>query len=333
MASPEAYYRLLGNYISIATLNEDTGTGRIANIQKSYEMPEETNRMLRIGLGVGESLKSNQNRLLERHELAKGFLWLSYDFAPEDGDFQRNIFTTPFGPADLLSTSEERSLFISQGYEVIYSLPNGLLGYALFNEIGQKVTTARQDVIYNPKYSGSKALITAGSSCLNCHSEGIHFAKDTLRSFVEDSESLEPDIRSAVLAIHPKQDKIDKTVEADRKQYHTALAETQFFPPYSAGIMQAEYQYKKPLKLSRLASELNLTQQQYEAIKSEISAEMLELLRPSHKDGLERSVFAAHYQELVEAIFYKVDPTPIDEHPGEGDEFEDIEMAGGYLSQ
>src|SRR3954454_23074536 len=81
--------------------------------------------------GFNDSGVSKNNRVLERHDAAFGALWRSYDFADNTG--RQNVFEHPLGP----NTGE--TSFAPAGGEIIFHLPNGLLGFLLVDGRGRRI--------------------------------------------------------------------------------------------------------------------------------------------------------------------------------------------------
>ena len=138
-----------------------------ANIE--LEKFEDLGRVARAGLQL--SGVSNQNRIVERHDFLDNFsrsYWLSYDFR-ENVDFS-NIF---YHPLD----------FVAAGGEIIWTLPNGLQGYLLVDEKGDRVSVADVAIVSNKEHNGDP--IVNGMSCMGCHYQGMRNVVDEVAPFAE----------------------------------------------------------------------------------------------------------------------------------------------------
>lgn len=130
---------------------------------------EDVGRVARAGVQL--SGVSNQNRIIERHEFLDNFsrsYWLSHDFR-ENIDFS-NIF---YHPLD----------FVAAGGEIIWTLPNGLQGYLLVDEVGDRVSVADVEIVSNKEHNGDP--IINGMSCMSCHYKGMRDIVDEVAPFAE----------------------------------------------------------------------------------------------------------------------------------------------------
>src|SRR5208283_5700051 len=93
--------------------------------------------------GFNGSGVSKNNRLIERHDAGHGAYWKTYDFA--DNTDRQNLFEHPLGPPPA------RSAFVQAGGELIFHLPNGLLGYMLVDRNGRAVERAPVDIVSDPQ--------------------------------------------------------------------------------------------------------------------------------------------------------------------------------------
>jgi hypothetical protein len=178
-------------------------------------------------VGVRQSGVANFPRVIDRYDLEIGIgpfqydgsLWTTYDF---DNDKDKsNILAFPFGPVGLfdrvLKTDKE---FVHQAEEWIYSLPNGLSAYAVFDGKGKLLDAADTKVAIDPDNVGPSFLgktpteIVSGVSCMGCHASGMNLFEDVLRDhvmntvgfnseeadFAEENFYPNPDLRTSLAA-------------------------------------------------------------------------------------------------------------------------------------
>src|SRR5262249_36207258 len=93
--------------------------------------------------GFNGSGVSKNNRIIERRASRYGAYWKTYDYA-ENVDKQ-NVFERPLGPPPA------RNSFVHAGGEMIFHLPNGLLGYLLVGNRGQRVDKAPVEIVSDPE--------------------------------------------------------------------------------------------------------------------------------------------------------------------------------------
>jgi mono/diheme cytochrome c family protein len=108
-----------------------------------------------IRAGTTRSRISRQDRLVERHDIQvrSGALWQSFDFA---NDANESIFEDPFG-------------FDAGGSEVLFTLPNGMLGYIIADADDNIVQDS--DILLDSSQDNFRAVTAV--SCSNCHAQGV----------------------------------------------------------------------------------------------------------------------------------------------------------------
>ncbi|MEY4550908.1 MAG: Serine/threonine-protein kinase pkn1, partial [Pseudomonadota bacterium] len=108
-----------------------------------------------IRAGTTRSRISRQDRLVERHDIQvrSGAFWQSFDFA---NDANESIFEDPFG-------------FDAGGSEVLFTLPNGMLGYIIADADDNIVQDS--DILLDATQDNFRAVTAV--SCSNCHAQGV----------------------------------------------------------------------------------------------------------------------------------------------------------------
>lgn len=135
-------------------------------------------------IGTNQSpISLHKNRLISRHDSLDGHFWVTYDTAGLNGVKQRNLFEFP-----LLKETGGKAIYDFQASEVIYTLPNGLQGYALFNAVGARQDAAPLNVVTDID-SPISPEIRAGNSCHRCHAGGLIPAVDEIRDHVIQNAS------------------------------------------------------------------------------------------------------------------------------------------------
>lgn len=156
-------------------------------------------------------------RLMWRAESIDGYYWKTVDqFSMVDFIFYERpapIFTNERDKSQIITTpvlaNDDGSVSIPNGYtgntgaqaqasEVIFSLPNGLQGYAIFGAGNQRRDDAFTFVVIDPRrvgelpgdrsangplnFSGKRLL--NGASCMGCHGGGMNRAPDNMRPYI-----------------------------------------------------------------------------------------------------------------------------------------------------
>lgn len=132
--------------------------------------------------GFAKSGVAKFNRLIERHSLAAGAYWKSYDFSSDDQE--QNLFQNPLGPVG----ASDELVFKHAGGELIWNLPNGLQAYLLVKADGTPIPRA-PDFVHDKNRPQDSAIIN-GISCIGCHDKGMN---------LKPSGNLDDEIKPAVL--------------------------------------------------------------------------------------------------------------------------------------
>jgi hypothetical protein len=90
---------------------------------------------------------------------------------------ERNLLQRPLGPTFDGNPTTDLA-FRHDGGEIIFSLPNGLQGYYLADARGNRLDTAPIEIVSTSDPIEGDNRITAGSSCIGCHKEGMKGVKE-----------------------------------------------------------------------------------------------------------------------------------------------------------
>jgi len=142
--------------------------------------------------------------------------------------------------------------------EVIWSLPNGLQGYALFGSYNQRRVDAYTNIVRDPRIlrdvAGDSTLdnltglgreagisdhrLSTASSCIGCHIDGMNRVNNDLRDWLEENGRRlpkgefgvdgwvnDPATVQRVRELYPPSAEIRAKIENDRRVYLTAMAQ------------------------------------------------------------------------------------------------------------
>jgi serine/threonine-protein kinase len=170
--------------------------------------------------GIVKSGVSAQNRLVERHQSRYGAYWKSYDFKP---DGKRGKLTRyPLGPLSLTAEVQPmlaQQAFLHDGGEILFHLPNGLLGTLLVDGRDNRIDEGPIQVVSDPtRTSGTPAIVT-GVSCLSCHVRGVIPLRDTIR----EGHALFGKARDKVEDLFPPRQKMDELLRRDEQRFLSAV--------------------------------------------------------------------------------------------------------------
>jgi serine/threonine protein kinase len=207
-ARPPLYHTLLRMHQSAIELEQQ--------LKVDVEGDFLRNKLVRAGFAT--SGVSSQNRIVDRHASVYGAYWKSYDFRNSEG--RANIFQNPLGPT-FRNNPFARQAFEHAGGEIIFSLPNGLHGFLLVDNKGNRIDEGPIDIVHDElKTSGTPTIVT-GLSCMSCHKHGIIRFQDTLR----DGQAVAGEARDKVELLTPKPEIMDDVLSKDEDQYVRSLEE------------------------------------------------------------------------------------------------------------
>lgn len=209
VSEPKLYYRLLGVPLKFADLAKQYGVDVESNIR--------LNRARRATLRT--SSVTSANRIAERHPGTNGGFWLAYDFAGSEG--VQNVFERPLGPK---TYGINRTPFKPDGVRVLFTLPNGFFGYALYDPSGTRMD-ATQPGVAAPTYRGESDVHSAGIGCFSCHAGGVKPFRDAYRAHALAADPVSPgkEIRDLALALAATDGEVLLLSNADNERYRNAL--------------------------------------------------------------------------------------------------------------
>jgi hypothetical protein len=296
------YHQILGIPPTLDELVRTLGFDGVGELEQSIDDDE----VMRSGFR--HSGVSAQNRLIERYTQNSGggsFLWISYDFANE-GLPGGDLMETPLGPnGDILSADSLvnefafEKLFAPDGGEAIFSLPNGLQGYMLYDSDGCRLDRAPNEVVTHDAQKDS--VVINGLSCMDCHDHGMIDKADQVREHVEantpglfDSKVLEK-----VKRLHPTQDQLDAQLNQDRKKFLDQL-EALAIPIHvnqREPIYGAYQDFDGRIDLERAAAELGIEGQALQTALSQVG-----LVHLVDGETIARQAFETKFANAVDAL-------------------------------
>ena len=242
--------------------------------------------------GFNDSGPSKHNRVVERHRSGHGAYWKSYDFAGSAG--VRNIFTHPLG-------------FQHDGGEVIFHLPNGLQGYYISDDLGNRIDAAPLSIVSNE--AASDKVVRNGLSCIGCHTEGMKTFTDTVRGVVEQTRNPSYD-KAHALRLYVSQEEMDGYVSADVERYKVALEATgNVFGGIIEPVSYGAEAFQGALDASHAAAAIGMEEQVFLAkIRSKSSLQHLTGLLSG--ENVKRDVWESNFSDLVACVYGDERPEP-----------------------
>ncbi len=217
------------------------------NVRRCLNIDTQRNLQDSAGLrvvraGFTESGVSNSNRVVERHRSPYGAYWKSHDFPDNVGE--HNIFQHPLD-------------FRRAGGEIIFNLPNGMQGYLLVNDRGERINQAPTNIVFNK--GGSRAEIRNGLSCMSCHANGMRTLTDDVRTSLSGLPEYQ---RVDAAALYPENFVLQKLLAEDQARFEAALRKTGV-QPGAEPITELSERYATSLDASAAAHELGLNRDEF----------------------------------------------------------------------
>lgn len=200
-------------YYSLLRVNQD----RAAQFQRLGVNPvQQLNDEEARVIGMQRTqIARNKNRMFTRYNIINnvppgeiGFLWITGDIDDADlGSSAVNVFQNPL-PFEANGTA----LYEHRAEEWLWTLPNGLMGAALYEVqtsfsngrksiVGVRVNAAPETTVINIG-NAFRGTIQVGNDCLNCHRQGPIIAQDEVKAPVLAEGDLAFDDLRIVRAIY-----------------------------------------------------------------------------------------------------------------------------------
>lgn len=185
---PDIYYEILDIPSDLFTFLNDNDI----DIQQEFD-----NFDVRVFGTVESPITQNKNRLISRMENDDGYFWTTFD-ANSVFEEDKNYFEFPcLREMNCIKTAN------FDASEIIYTLPNGLQGYALFNANNVRENEAPIDVVQNVNSPFSPIIIN-GLDCHRCHNQALIVQRDAIRdSVIRNASEFDVDDVEKVKAFYP----------------------------------------------------------------------------------------------------------------------------------
>lgn len=183
------YYGLTEVPDSFAAFQQKIG----ANFQQAFD--DRDSDVNAWGMNESVITSNRQHRLMIRTSSRDGSLWCTEDtddqvIAPVliDGQLvnQKNLLEAPFP-----SFARSAKAFTFNAGECIFTLPNGMLGFALFDAAGRRQNFAPTNIVQDTASAsrGLSGTIQNARSCTRCHAGGFIPVRDSIGAHIASSAS------------------------------------------------------------------------------------------------------------------------------------------------
>jgi hypothetical protein len=205
------------------------------------DVEQDLERGLAVRAGTTSSGVSREDRLVQRHDVGIGgdrVYWQAFEF---DGSAD-SMFLDPLD-------------FRAGGSESIFSLPNGLQAYAIFDDNG--TTVAESDILFDTLQDDFR--VRTAVSCMTCHARGYLQIRDEVRPFAEDRRfDFSADELEAIRDLYPGVELMDAVIATDRLVYQDALDRAGVPTDVSDPISDTFLRFNADVRLADAAGDLGV---------------------------------------------------------------------------
>lgn len=280
----------------------------ILRLPATQQALEEALRLDRFGnLRTGQAARAGfqrsavalHNRVVERHPLATGTFWTTYEFGGNRD--RQSPFRFPLGPAEAFGP---QAAFRHDGSQTLFSLPNGFHGYFIADATGRRIDRAPTTLVRDPDGAG---VVWAGLSCIACHDRGVAELNDDLRAVAMADRTLAPQHRQQIEALYPGPGAMAGFVRRDRRDFEMALEQAGLPAGLTAAGLEpvhglAATHADRFIDLARAASELGLRDADLRSRAAFAGPKLAALLQRLDQSPIARDEWVAAFPALLERL-------------------------------
>jgi hypothetical protein len=248
-----------------------------------------------LRVGTGSSRLSRQDAVAERLEVGnfQGYYWARYDIAADTGG--QSIFANPID-------------FAADSIASVFTLQNGLLGYALFDGAG--VRQVDTDVIVDQFQRDSR--VRNSVSCSQCHAAGLNPMTDEVRAYADDNRrDFDADTLGEIEDTFLPQAEIDELIRQDSEIYQAALARAGIDGAVGDPVSAVYVRFDGDVTLSAAAGELGITPAELSDELGLLSSQADASLSVLRTQNLQREQFEAAYLPALCVLQLASDNRPL----------------------
>jgi hypothetical protein len=251
VAEPDVYYGLLGMPGTLAEVRESVGL--------PGELEPQEAGALRTALLFSRILRPAGNvRVIDRYAIPTRALGTYWEASPMDaGAF----------------LSDPLNLQLDVQRLIAFTLPNGLLAFAIANPLGEII--GQGDLVLDTNRDDFTATVNA--SCANCHAMGFIPATDDVRAAIlESPELFDPTVVDALESSPTDEDRAEQ-MQADSDVYLAALERAGVSATGGDPISQRFFEFSADVDLEGAAADLLVSADELQARIGELDRALLPL--------------------------------------------------------
>ena len=212
---------------------------------------------------------------------------IGLDAARVPAKIARHVLDDDARALEALVERRQRRIHVSEGRELVFTLPNGLLGHILADADGQRIDES--NLILDTNENDFRAKVAR--SLMRLRGQGVS-ATDQIRQLVlDDPDSFGDDVQE-ILAVYPAADDLEDILASDRARLAGALAQAGVdIDTLPEAVSNAFANFDRDVDLATAAGDLYVSADDLEA--------NLILLDPAmgvlHSGSLDRDDFTSFY--------------------------------------
>ena len=272
------------------------------------DVPDNLRSGLAIRAGFRKSGETPYPRLIERHETVFGAMWKTHDLNPvlrvevvkkSGSSTMRSHENRVMENFEHLTSLQPRSFDGKASHEVLFDLPNGLLAFAAFDELGHRRDSVSPLHGRDPR---SSAPIRVGLGCMSCHASGVVHHADEMRDQLRaiDPKTTFAEERDLLKSLHVTDERLVRVMSDDSDRTSKAVAKLGVAAMTADPIVALAARYAADLDLRQTAAELGTTPESLTklAASKPILGKTLAILR--EKGSIPRSAFP--HREIAQEL-------------------------------
>ncbi len=249
-----------------------------------------------VRAGTSQSQMSQQDTIIQRLDqgIFQGFYWSRFDVS--DTAAGQSIFADPLNFRGEVGAS-------------MFTLPNGMLAFALFDAAGLRV--ADTDVLVDRSQRDGRMQNSV--SCSGCHFAGVNSVIDEVRTFVvSNSRQFDADTFEEVEETFLPQPALNEVIRVDNETYQAALERAGLDTATGDPVSAAFRRFDSEVTLAVAAGELGLTPDALGSDLVAVSNEADPLLATLAEASLRREQFEATYLATLCSVLISSENRPLD---------------------
>jgi hypothetical protein len=219
---------------------------------------EQIDEEIAVYVGTTESNLSSQDAQAFRLQIDTfdGYYWERRDLDADTDD--QSIFVDVFN-------------FVGDGAEVVFSLPNGLQGYAIYDAAG--VRQEETNLVFDQNQADLQVRVSV--SCNGCHSGGLNEMRDEVRDEVErNALDFAQDVFETVTEIYPGTEEVLEVLAEDSDKYKGALGRAEVPTANADPINLAFVRFDRDVNLTTAAGDWGVSRDLLEDNLTRLSVEV-----------------------------------------------------------